>query len=94
MSTFAVNTVEGKKLYIQKGIFAVNTVAWSHNGKYLASGSNNAIVQLWDLSQDSPFYTYSGHKDRVYSVTWSPHDQRIASGSGDATVQVWQFRYA
>ncbi|MDQ2716799.1 MAG: serine/threonine protein kinase [Chloroflexota bacterium] len=67
----------------------VNTVAWSYDGRYIASGSNDTTVQVWDAVTGQPIYTYTKHRDVVLSVTWSPDGKYVASGSLDGTVQVW-----
>ncbi len=73
----------------------VEAVAWSPDGKRIASGSADTTVQVWDASDGSHVFTYHGHSSTVTSVAWSPDGKRIASGSGDllsstdTTVQVW-----
>jgi WD40 repeat protein/tRNA A-37 threonylcarbamoyl transferase component Bud32 len=80
----------GTTLYIYHGhadqVFAV---AWSPDGKRIASGSRDTTVQVWDVANGGHVYTYPGHTDSVLSVTWSPDGKRIASASWDKTVQVW-----
>ncbi len=68
----------------------VIAVAWSPDGKHIASGSGDGIVQVWDAVDGGHKFTYDGHSSPVYAVAWSPDGQRIASGSNDKTVQVWQ----
>jgi WD40 repeat protein len=73
-------------------------VAWSLDGKRIASGGGNFLhpdsshdttVQVWDAVDGSHVYTYRGHAGPVFSVAWSPDSKHIASGSNDTTVQVW-----
>ena len=69
----------------------IPTVAWSPNGKYIASGSLDKTVQVWATNPSEHFqpYIYGGHTAGVQTVTWSPDSNRVASGSLDKTIQVW-----
>ncbi len=64
-------------------------VAWSHDGKRIASASYDHTVQVWDATNGDYIYTYRGHNQRVTCVAWSPDGTSIASGGDDHTVQVW-----
>ena len=61
-------------------------VAWSPDGKRLASTGDNA--QIWDASSGRLLLTYN-RTGPVYSAEWSPDGKRIALGTLDKTVQVW-----
>src|SRR5260370_4677536 len=68
---------------------AAYDVAWSPNGKRIASTSKDTTVQIWDAVDGSHVFIYRGHRDEVYTAAWSPDGKRIASCSKDKTVQVW-----
>lgn len=55
----------------------VNAVAWSPDGKRVASGADDATVQVWDPSTGGSILTYLRHKKLVEAVAWSPDGQRI-----------------
>ncbi|MDQ2905607.1 MAG: protein kinase [Chloroflexota bacterium] len=68
---------------------AVMGVAWSPNGKRIASADADGMVQVWDAVDGSHILKYRGHASFVYGVAWSPDGKRLASTSDDTTVQVW-----
>jgi len=64
-------------------------VAWSPNGKLLASCADDAAIILWDVKTREQTRTLREHKRPVYSVAWSPDGAVLASGSDDCTVRLW-----
>jgi WD40 repeat protein len=67
----------------------VNAVAWSPDGKHIASGWADGTVQVLDISNGAHIFTYHGHAASVSAVAWSPDSRHIASASADRTVQIW-----
>jgi WD40 repeat protein len=59
---------------------AVNTVAFSPDGKTLASGSDDHTIKLWDVQTGKVRATLTGHTGRVLSVAFSPDGKTLASG--------------
>jgi WD40 repeat protein len=68
---------------------AVSSVAYSPDGRRIASGSLDKTVKVWDAESGHELASLSGHSDKVRSVAFSPDGRRIASGSDDNTVKVW-----
>ncbi len=66
----------------------VDAVAWSPDGRYIASGSWDDTVQVWDAKTGALLFSYR-QNGIVDAVAWSPDGRYIASGSWDDTVQVW-----
>jgi WD40 repeat protein len=67
----------------------VNSVAWSPDGKRLATGSEDSTAKVWETGTGKELLSLSGHTDRISSVAWSPDGKRLATGSWDKTAKVW-----
>lgn len=67
----------------------VNALAYSPNGELLASGSDDATIQLWNPNTSGLLRSLIGHQAKVTSLSFSPDGAVLASGSEDATVRLW-----
>ena len=68
---------------------AVNSVAWSQDGRLAISGANDATVRLWDIESGQFIREFRDHTGAVKSVAWNPNELRILSGGCDHTVRLW-----
>jgi tetratricopeptide (TPR) repeat protein len=83
--------LEGKEIQTLKGHSAgVSSVAFSPDGKTIATGSGDNTVKLWNL-EGKEIQTLKGHSSRVWSVAFSPDGKTIATGSWDNTVKLWSL---
>jgi WD40 repeat protein len=67
----------------------VNSVAWSPDGKQIATASDDKTAKVWDVKTRKALLTLSGHSDSLVSVAWSPNGKWLATGSADQAAKVW-----
>ncbi|MEM6405544.1 MAG: NACHT domain-containing protein, partial [Pseudomonadota bacterium] len=68
-----------------------NAVAYSPDGQFALSGSDDGTVRQWDLATGVEIRCLQGHTSQVNSVAYSPDGQFALSGSVDGTVRQWDL---
>jgi WD40 repeat protein len=64
-------------------------VAFSPDGRRLASASDDGTIRMWDVAKGQEISRFQGHTERVVSVAFSPGGKQLASASHDGTVKLW-----
>ena len=64
-------------------------MAFSPNGKQVASGSKDKSVKLWNVETGTCDLTMTRHSDTVSSVAFSADGQWVMSRSHDKTIRLW-----
>ena len=81
---------------LTKSLFAetfggVLCVAFSPEGKLLASGDNQGNIYLREVSTGQVFRMYQGHTSWIRAIAFSPDGKTIATSSHDFTVKLWNL---
>ena len=67
---------------------AVNSLAYSPDGQYLASGSEDGIVRVWSPPRTTPVFELRNFKGAVKKVAFSPDGRWLAAGGVDKAICV------
>jgi serine/threonine protein kinase/WD40 repeat protein len=79
--------VEQKRFDLRE---AVPSLAFSHDGKYLAAGTTAGFIRLYDIEAGKELAPLrDGHSSAISQIAFSPRDYRLVSASNDTTVGVW-----
>ncbi|KAI8984808.1 WD40 repeat-like protein [Trametes punicea] len=78
-----------RAIVLQDHTSGVSCVAWSPDGRYIASGSEDTTIVLRDGTTGEFLHRLTDHSDAVWSLAFSPDGQRLVSGAGDGFALIW-----
>ena len=67
----------------------IKAVAFSPDGKTLATGGSDRLVKIWDLANGHEKLTLVGHADEVRVLAFSPDGKTLASAGAEADIRLW-----
>lgn len=70
----------------------VASLSWIHDGSYLAIGSSDSSVQIWDVNRSKKMRMFAGHTGRVSAVAWNKHI--LSTGAHDGQIHTNDVRVA
>lgn len=92
LSISPVSASEKPEIFVQLGHSGnVSSVAFSPDGKYILSGSDDKTLKLWDIETGKEIRTFAGHANSITSVAFSPDGRYALSGSWDNTLKLWDI---
>ncbi len=80
----------GKELALLMPHISVNTIAFSPDGKTLASGGDDNLVRLWNIPEGTYKQTLIGHRHEIVDVRFSADGKTLAS-TGNGSINLWDI---
>src|SRR5215213_586703 len=70
----------------------VSKVAFSRDGKMLASGGTDNTIKIWDVATQGELRTLAGHTAGIESMDFSPDGRLLASAGDDGSTFLWDTK--
>jgi WD40 repeat protein len=86
------DTANGKELHTLPGhVTGFSSVKFSPDGRHLATGSWDGLIQIWKCETGEEVLCFQGHTEQVWNLAYSKKDGKwlLASASFDRTINVW-----
>ncbi|MER8595734.1 TIR domain-containing protein [Mesorhizobium sp. M1182] len=74
---------------VEQGVEYVSRVAWSSDGRRLATDSSKNGLYVWNAATGDQLSELVDHDHATTAIAWSPDDLEIATGSTDGTARIW-----
>jgi WD40 repeat protein len=64
-------------------------IAFSPDGRLMASGSDDTTAKIWDMETRTCRHTLVGHHGSIWAIAFSPDGTQLVTGSNDQTIRLW-----
>jgi WD40 repeat protein len=91
-SIVIINTIDNSRKILDGHENGITTIKFSPNGQFLASGSDDMTIKIWETQTWENIHTLKAHTNSVDAITFSNDSSLFASGSRDETIKIWNTK--
>jgi len=84
-----ISSLNGKAERLQMQGGAIILVKFSNDGNYLAAGTGDSNLSMWNIADHRLLWSKKGHNDHILAISFSPNDSIVFSGSADKRIGIW-----
>ncbi|HEY5316156.1 MAG TPA: WD40 repeat domain-containing protein [Pirellulales bacterium] len=85
-----ISLASGETVRLLKGhAYSVEEVAFSSDGKRLASASMDSTARIWNVETGETEHVLKGHTNILNRVAWSADGKHVITASADGTARIW-----
>ncbi len=85
------NLNNSESIQIQSQSYNISLIDINRNGQYIATGSGEKIIKVWDIDAGLYLQSLSGHLSEINAITFSNTNKILATASVDRTVKIWDI---
>jgi WD40 repeat protein len=85
------NLNNSESIQIQSQSYNISLIDINFNGQYIATGSGEKTIKIWDIDTGLYLQSLSGHLSEINAITFSSTNQILATASVDRTVKIWDI---
>lgn len=87
----ATNTGDGSA--VNSSVSKLSSSAAALSGPFLASGSRDKTIKVWDVSTGICLFTLVGHDNWIRGISWHPGGKYLLSASDDKSLRIWDISH-
>ncbi|MBE8989922.1 WD40 repeat domain-containing protein [Nostoc sp. LEGE 12450] len=69
----------------------IKAFAFSCDGQFLATGSDDLTIKLWNVHTGKSLITLQGHTRTISSISFSPNGEVLSSCAEDGLIKIWNI---